>query len=460
MNDERNLMSVRENCLAATGAARARLTELFDEGTFVELDALLDAGQSGVVTGFGLIDGRSAYAWAQEASVRGGAMGQVQARKICKLYDLALSTGNPVIALADSVGARLDEGMSAVNAYAEIMKKASALSGVVPQVTAVLGVCAGGAALCASMADLIVMGPKGKLYAATPGLRQAAGKAAFDGAEAAAQSGAACLAAKTDSEALAAVREIVGYLPGNNLDTAPFVNADAQNAPIPQDGDVRALISAVSDEPAFELYAESEKDAVTALGRVGGETVGFVGAHGKLTPAACRKIAGFVRLMDSYSLPVVTFVDTEGSEVADCEACAMKASAALAAAYMTATVARVSVICGKAVSSVSAALASRAAADCAVAWPDAVISALPTPAATQLCFEKELHEAADPVAKRGELEQKYEAETANPVEAALRGDIDDVIDPETTRAYVARTLTMLSGKRASLPAKKHGCLPM
>lgn len=460
MSDERNLMNVRENCLAATGASRARLAELFDEGTFVELDALLDAGQSGVVTGYGLIDGRSAYAWAQEASVRGGAMGQVQARKICKLYDLALATGCPVIALADSVGARLDEGMSAVNAYAEIMKKASALSGVVPQITCVLGVCAGGAALCASMADLIVMGPNGKLYAATPGLRQAAGKSAFDGAEAAAAAGAACLAAKTDSEALSCVREIVGYLPVNNLETAPYVTADAQNAAIPTDGDIRAVINSVSDAPALELYAARESDVVTSLGRVGGETVGFVGAHGKLSPAACRKIASFVRLLDSYSLPVVTFVDTEGSEVADCEACAMKAAAALAAAYMTATVARVCVICGKAVSSVSAALASRAAADCAVAWPGAVISALPTPAAAQLCYEKELHAAADPIACRAELEAKYEAEIANPVEAALRGDIDDVIDPETTRDYIARALSMLSGKRASLPAKKHGCLPM
>ena len=460
MSEERNLSSVREASVSATGTARARLNELFDEGTFVELDALLDRGQSGVVTGFGLIDGRSAYAWAQEASVRGGAMGKVQAHKICKLYDLALSTGNPVIGLADSVGARLDEGMAAVNAYAEIMKRASAISGVVPQVAAVLGTCAGGAALCASMADLIVMGPNGKLYAATPGLRQAAGKAAFDGAEAAAKSGAACLAAKTDSEAISAVREIIGYLPGNNLDTAPFVHVDSQPAAISGDEDLRAVINAVSDGPAFELYAESQSDAVTALGRVGGETVGFVGASGKLSPAASRKIAGFVRLMDSYSLPLVTFVNTEGAEVADCEACAMKASAALAAAYMTATVARVCVICGKAVSSVSAALASRAAADCAAAWPEAVISPLPTSAATQLCFEKELHAAADPLTARGELEARYEAEIANPVSAALDGQIDDVIDPENTRAFVSSALTMLAGKRASLPAKKHGCLPM
>lgn len=460
MSDERNLSTVREACLAATATARARLAQLFDEGSFVELDALLEGGESGVVTGFGLIDGRSAYAWAQEANVRGGAMGAVQARKICKLYDLALSTGCPIIALADSVGARMEEGMTAVNAYADIMKKAAAVSGVVPQITAVLGLCAGSAALCASMADLIVMGPNGRLYSATPALREAAGKAAFDNAEAAAKSGAACLAAKSDAEAIAALREIVGYLPSNNLDTAPFVSVDGSAAAIEENGDMRALINAVSDAPAFELGAAWQDDVVTAFGRIGGETVGFVGARGKLAPAACRKIAGFVRLLDSYSLPVVTFVDTQGAEIADCEACAMKSAAALAASYMTATVARVCVITGSAVSAASAALASRAAADCAAAWPNAVISALPTPAATQLAFEKELHDAADPISERANLEKRYEAEIANPVAAALKGDIDDVIDPENTRAYVVGALTMLSGKRASLPAKKHGCLPM
>jgi len=215
-----------------------------------------------------------------------------------------------------------------------------------------------------------------------------------------------------------------------------------------------------TDAPAFELGAAWQDDVVTAFGRIGGETVGFVGAKGKLAPAACRKIAGFVRLLDSYSLPVVTFVDTQGAEIADCEACAMKSAAALAASYMTATVARVCVITGSAVSAASAALASRAAADCAAAWPNAVISALPTPAATQLAFEKELHDAADPISERANLEKRYEAEIANPVAAALKGDIDDVIDPENTRAYVVGALTMLSGKRASLPAKKHGCLPM
>ncbi len=490
MSVERNLPLVRERRQAALegdaaqiaaihGAgkltARERVKLLMDEASFVELDTL--AADAGVVTGYGLIDGRPAYVYAQDYTVKSGAVGAAQARKILKVLSLAEKTGSPVVALCDSQGARLDEGMTAVNAYASIMAKSADLSGVIPQIAVVMGPCGGGAAMCAAMSDVVVMSKNGQLFVNGPLVVSAkTGKhiemAELAGPEASLKTGAAHLTAGTDEETIALTRKVVAMLPCNNLEDAPY-NFDIQddvNREAPQlnaDGAcAKAVIAAIADNAEFvELGETYAPEMVTALARIGSGTVGIVGTQaakdeGRLTVAGCKKAARFIRFCDSFSIPVVSLVDTMGAEVTADQGETMRAVAQLMYATAEATSPRVAVVTGNAIGTAATALASKAAADVIYAWPGAVISPMSAAIAVQLYNEKELHEAADPAAKRAELEEKYSAEVADGVNAAIEGNIDDVIEPAATRQMIAAALEMLSGKRESKPAKKHGNLPL
>ena len=491
MNVERNLPVVRERKLAILKGdaelcdqqkkagkllARERIGLLLDAASFVELDVL--NSEAGVVTGYGLINGSPVYVYAQDFTVKGGSVGAAHARKVAKVMDMAEKTGAPVVAILDTAGARLDEGVDAMNAYATMAAKANAISGVVPQIALVLGPCGGIASAIAGMSDVTVMSKNGALFVNGPKVVSAvAGKeidlTALAGAQASMKSGMAQLTAETDEEAIALARKLIALLPANNMADAEDFSADDVNREladlngIQSLDDVRDLFTRVADgADVLELGADFAPSMVTALARIGGTTVGLVGNQsgkdeGRLTVYGCKKAARFVAFCDCFSIPVITAVDTMGMKVSTAPQGELaRAGAQLMFAYAEATTARIALITGNAVGMGYAALASRAAADVVYAWPGACVSAVTPKIAVQLSCEDELKTADDPIAKRAELEQKYIEDVADGVHAAEQGYVDDVIEPALTRQMVAAALEMLSGKRESRPAKKHGNMPL
>ena len=491
MNVERNLPVVRERKLAILKGdaelcaqqkkagkllARERIGLLLDAASFVELDVL--NSEAGVVTGYGLINGSPVYVYAQDFTVKGGSVGAAHARKVAKVMDMAEKTGAPVVAILDTAGARLDEGVDAMNAYATMAAKANAISGVVPQIALVLGPCGGIASAIAGMSDVTVMSKNGALFVNGPKVVSAvAGKeidlTALAGAQASVKSGMAQLTAETDEEAIALARKLIALLPANNMADAEDFSADDVNREladlngIQSLDDVRDLFTRVADgADVLELGADFAPSMVTALARIGGTTVGLVGNQsgkdeGRLTVYGCKKAARFVAFCDCFSIPVITAADTMGMKVSTAPQGELaRAGAQLMFAYAEATTARIALITGNAVGMGYAALASRAAADVVYAWPGACVSAVTPKIAVQLSCEDELKTADDPITKRAELEQKYIEDVADGVHAAEQGYVDDVIEPALTRQMVAAALEMLSGKRESRPAKKHGNMPL
>ena len=491
MNVERNLPVIRERKLAILKGdpekceqqkkagkllARERVAQLLDPASFVELDSLM--ADAGVVTGYGTVDGSPVYVYAQDFTVRGGSVGASHARKVLKVLDLAEKTGSPVVAILDTAGARLDEGADAMNAYAQMAGRVSSLSGVVPQIALVLGPCGGIASAIAGMSELVMMSKNGQLFVNGPQVVSAvAGKQidmnALAGPEASVRSGMAQLACDTDEAAVAAARKLVGLLPVNNLDEAITPSGDDVNRElfelngINEVSDVRDIIrSCVDYGDLTELGEGFAASMVTALGKIGGTTVGFIANQaskdeGRLTVYGCKKAARFVRFCDCFSIPVVTFVDSMGMKISTAPQGELSRNGAQLLFAMTeATNVRISVILGNAIGMSYAALASRAASDVVYAWPGAVISAVTPRIAVQLNDADELKSADDPYAKREELEKRYMDDVADGVNAAKKGYVDDVIEPTATRSMIAAALEMLSGKRESRPAKKHGNLPL
>ena len=459
--------------------ARERVAKLVDQGSFVELDALVSKNNdyAGVVTGYGTVNDRPVYLFAQDFTVHGGAMGEQQAKKICKVLDLAQKTGAPVIAMCDSAGVRVDEGAAAMNAYATIYARMAKMSGVCPMVALVLGPVVGGAALIAQLADvtieaasvgqLMVYGPQ--VVSAVTGKTVDAKK--LGGADAMAAQGGVALTAKDEDEAIAMAVQVLDMLPGCNAEDAPIVDTDDMNRilPVLEPTDADSLLAAMADAASFvELYKDYGKEIRVALTRIGGRTAGLVVSNGAenegyLTPAACAKAARFIRFCDCYSMPVVSLINSKGIVVpgAADQAKTMIAAAQLLYAYAEATTAKVSVVVGNAIGQAYVAMGGKANADVTYAWPGAVISALTPAAAVQVLYTDELKADKKPALEsRAELEAKFAADVADGVAAAQAGMIDDVIDPAETRKYVIAALEMLSSKRDSNPPKKHGNLPM
>ena len=491
MNVERNLPVVRERKLAILKGdpelsaqqkdagkllARERIAQLLDPASFVELDVL--SADAGVVTGYGLINGSPAYVYAQDFTVKGGSVGAAHARKVLKVLSLAEKTGAPVFALLDTAGARLDEGADAMNAYAQVAGRVSALSGVVPQVAVVLGQCGGIASAIAGMSDITIMSKNGALFVNGPQVVSAVtGKPtdmeALAGTQASMRSGVAQLTADTDEEALALARKLAGFLPANNLDevigdTPDDVNREltAFNA-IDALEDVRDLLSALADmNDVVELSPDFAPSMITAIGKIGGSTVGFIANQasrdeGRITVYGAKKASRFAAFCDSFSIPVVTIVDSMGMKISSAPQGELsRAAAQLMYALSASTNVRIALIAGNAVGMAYAAMASRAASDMVYAWPGAVVSAVTPKIAVQLNCEDALRTADDPAAKRAELEEKYMSDVADGVNAAMKGYVDDVIEPAQTRQALAAALEMLSGKRESQPAKKHGNMPL
>lgn len=455
--------------------ARERIAKLLDEESFVEVGMFVsgrDGNAAGVVTGFGTVEDRPVYVYAQDYTLKGAGMDDAQADKIIRLLELAEKTGAPVVALLDSAGAKLDEGVKALNAYARIMAKTAQLSGVVPQIACVLGTCAGGAAYIPAMGDLIIACEKcTQMFVTGPQVVSArTGKTVsateLGGAKTLDENGLAHIAVETEDEALACARKLIGLLPANNEEDAPLLMQDDLNRMLDINTyfDVHDALVRIADFNDFtELQKGWATSMVTGFARIGGRAVGIVANNpaandGALCACASRKAARFVRLCDSFNLPVVSLVNTKGNGTVTKEknADAIKAGAQLIGAYAEAGVPMVSVLCGDALGTAYAAMGSRSVgADVVYAWPTAFVAPMDADAAVRVLFKDRIAAGEDIAA----LEAEYKAANDG-FAAAKAGVVDDVIEPAATRQMIAAALEMLMGKRGSVMLKKHGNLPL
>lgn len=452
--------------------ARERIELLLDAGSFVEQGMLV--ADAGVVTGSGTVDGRPVYVFAQDFAVMDGAVGAKQAKKIVKVLELARKTGTPVVAMCDSNGARVAEGALALEAYADIFAHMARLSGVVPMITLVLGPCVGAAAMMAELSDLVfVAKPAGVLLVAGPQvLASTMGKSLtaeeLGGGKAAVESGAAHFACETEEEAIAQVKTVLGMLPANNLEDAPFAVEEDMNRLV--DGleagaEGRDVIAKLADTGSVVEVGKGHTGAVTALAKLAGRTVAFVyTGKGDTCDKRMKKITRFVRFADCYNIPVVSLIDSTGLTIFDTvdrQMSVLKAASSMIYAYSEATTVKVALVIGNAVGAAYVAMGGSANADATYAWPGAVISPLTGEAAIQVMWKDEIKSSTgDAVAARAELAAKYEAEVADGVNAAAQGLIDDVIDPADSRKTIIAALELLSSKRDSNPPKKHGNMPL
>jgi len=475
--DEKRLKEQRE---AGKWTARERIVKLADEGSFVELFALVsekDEG-AGVITGFATIRERPVYLFAQDFTVHGGAMGKIQAKKIVRLLDMAQKTGAPVLALCDSAGVRIDEGAEAMNAYAEVYQKMARLSGVCPMIALVLGPCIGGGALLAQLADVSVMakdvgrmmvfGPQ--VLAAMHGLDMK--PHTLGGAEMMAEQGGCALVADNEEAAIGLAIQVLSMLPACNLEDAEIIGGDDMNRLLPpiDPADVDGLWSALADGGGvLELYKAYEPSIRVALARMGGRAVGIVaaamGENGHyLTAGALGKAASFVQFMDCYNIPVVSLINTRGVSVTDIhsQGWLMTAQSQLLYAYAEATVPKICVVTGDAIGQAYVAMGGKGNADVTYAWPSAIISALTPEAAVAVLYGDRIKEDTSISVEeaRRKYEDEYIRDVAGVVNAAKRGEVDDIIDPALTRSMVIAALEMLASKRDSNLPKKHGNVPL
>ena len=480
--------------------ARERLDLLLDPGSFRELDALrvheatafgMDQKKvlgDGVVTGWGTIEGRVVYVFAQDFTVFGGSLGKVYAEKITKVMDLALKNGAPVIGLNDSGGARIQEGVDSLGGYAEIFWRNTESSGVIPQISAILGPCAGGAVYSPAITDFIAM-VRGTSYLFITGpdviktvTHEDVTFEDLGGADVhAARSGVAHFVAENEEECLETVRRLFSYLPSNNREAPPVVDVgddpmrrdDALRTVVPPEPDkpydMKRVIDAVVDRGTFlEVQPDFARNILIGFARLAGRPVGIVAnqpAHlaGVLDIDASTKGARFVRFCDAFNIPIVTFVDVPGflPGIQQEHAGIIRHGAKLLYAYSEATVAKLTVITRKAYGGAYDVMSSKhIRADYNVAWPTAEIAVMGPDGAVNIIFRKELGEASDAKAKKEELVRDYRERFATPYVAAEKGYLDDIIEPQETRPALVRALTTLVGKRVKRAERKHGNIPL
>lgn len=492
--------------------ARERIDMLLDEGSFIEMDeharhrsTNFDMAENrpygdGVVTGYGTVDGRQVCVFSQDFTVFGGSLGEVFGEKIVKVMDLALKTGCPLIGINDSGGARIQEGVAALGLYAEIFKRNTHASGVIPQISLIMGPCAGGAVYSPAITDFTVMVDQSShMFITGPDvIKTVTGEDVsmeeLGGANTHnSRSGNAHYLAADEQDAISYAQELLSFLPSNNLSEPPTFDApDAESgsvsesltetdreldALIPdspnQPYDIHEAIAAVLDEGEFcEVHALFAPNIVVGYGRVEGKSVGVVANQptqlaGTLDIDASEKAARFVRTCDAFNIPVLTFVDVPGFLPGTGQEYngIIRRGAKLLFAYAEATVPLVTVITRKAYGGAYDVMGSKhLGADVNLAWPTAEIAVMGAQGATNILYRRQLNEASergdDVEQVRAELQQEYEDTLCNPYVAAERGYVDSVIPPSHTRGYVARNLRMLRDKRATLPAKKHGNIPL
>ncbi|WP_020135619.1 acyl-CoA carboxylase subunit beta [Streptomyces sp. 351MFTsu5.1] len=479
--------------------ARERIDLLLDDGSFHEVELLrrhratgfgMEARRphtDGVITGWGTVHGRSVFVYAHDFRIFGGALGEAHAAKIHKIMDMALKAGAPLVSLNDGAGARIQEGVVALAGYGGIFRRNTEASGVIPQISVMLGPCAGGAAYSPALTDFVFMvRDTSQMFITGPDVvRAVTGEEvstnALGGADVHAGTSGVCHFAHDDEQTcLEEVRYLLSLLPANNREHPPSITCDdppgrdgsALLDLVPADGsrpyDMRAVVEEIVDGGEYlELHERWATNVIVALARLGGEVVGVVASQplslaGVLDIEASEKAARFVQMCDAFNIPLVTLIDVPGflPGVDQEHGGIIRHGAKLLYAYCNATVPRVSVVLRKAYGGAYIVMDSQSiGADLTYAWPTNEIAVMGAEGAANIVFRKQIAEAPDPAVMRARMVKEYAAELMHPYYAAERGLVDDVIDPAATREVLIRSLEMLRSKHADLPARKHGNPP-
>jgi methylmalonyl-CoA decarboxylase subunit alpha len=480
--------------------ARERINLLFDEGTFVEMDAFMkhrcvnfgmesvDSPGEGVITGYGQVDGRLVYAYAQDFTVVGGSLGEMHAKKICKVQDMALTMGAPIVGLNDSGGARIQEGVDALSGYGSIFFRNTIASGVIPQITAIMGPCAGGAVYSPAITDFVFMVDKtSQMFITGPQvIKTVTGEDVTAEALGGAMthnrtSGVAHFKSDNDEICLQEIRRILSFLPSNNMETAPvFESANDINRIIPEldeivpdspnkPYDMKRIIAAIADQGDFmEVQQYYAPNMITGYIRINGQSVGVVANQPKVLAGcldinASDKAGRFIRTCDCFNIPLLNLVDVPGFLPGTSQEYGgiIRHGAKMLYAYSEATVPKITLIVRKAYGGAYIGMCSKElGADVVLAWPSAEIAVMGPEGAANIIFRKEIGDSDNPQETRAELIEGYKREFATPYKAAERGYVDDVIEPSATRPRVIDALNMLASKRETRPPKKHGNLPV
>ncbi|MCZ7538329.1 MAG: acyl-CoA carboxylase subunit beta [Anaerolineae bacterium] len=482
--------------------ARERLDLLLDPGSFREMDAFVVHRErnfgmdepdkqflgDSVVTGWGTINGRLVYVFSQDFTVMGGSLSEVHAEKICKIMEMAMKNGAPVVGLNDSGGARIQEGVVSLGGYADIFLRNTLASGVIPQISVIMGPCAGGAVYSPALTDFVFMvKDTSYMFVTGPDVVRAVTHedVTFEELGGAMThntlSGVSHVAANSEEDALFLIREILGYMPQNNMEDPPFEPSrddplrteNALNDIVPDDPskpyNIKDVIRLIADEGRFfEIHEHYAQNIVVGFARLGGFSVGIVANQpavlaGVLDIKASEKAARFIRFCDCFNIPVITFEDVPGFMPGTDQEHGgiIRAGAKLLYAYCEATVPKITVVTRKAYGGAYCVMNSKhIRSDLNLAWPTAELAVMGPDGAVNIIFRRELLEADDPAARKAELVQDYRDRFANPYVAAARGYIDDVIVPSETRPRLINALGMLQNKRDSNPPKKHGNIPL
>ena len=477
--------------------ARERIELLLDKCSFREIGALTTGlndpeGKSGfgdgVVTGYGQVDGRTVYVYAQDFTFQGGSLGKVQADKICRVMDLAVKTGSPIVGMIDSGGARIQEGVYSLGGYAEIFRRNAIYSGVVPQISLIMGPCAGGASYSPAVTDLVIMVRKQSyMFLTGPAVIKTVTGEEVDsetlgGADVhLTVSGNCQLVGDNEQEAIALARQALSYLPSNNVEQAPVAQSsdplnrrsEMLNNIVPEDPNqpysMKDAIQAIMDQGSFlEIQAGYAPNAIVGLARLAGRAVGVVSQEpammaGVMDINSADKISRLVRMCDAFNLPIVTFVDSPGflPGVHQEHGGVIRHGAKVLFAYAEATVPKVSVVTRKAYGGAYVVMSSKyLGTDITYAWPSAEIAVMGAEGAANILYGRQINAAADPQAERERLTQQYQEDYLNPYAAAKAGYIDEVIEPAETRQKLIEALQALENKVEINPARKHGNMPV
>ena len=477
--------------------ARERIDLLLDKGSFREIGALTTGlndpeGKSGygdgVVTGYGQVDGRTVYVYAQDFTFQGGSLGKMQADKICRVMDLAVKTGSPIVGMIDSGGARIQEGVYSLGGYAEIFRRNAVYSGVVPQISLIMGPCAGGASYSPAVTDLVIMVRKQSyMFLTGPAVIKTVTGEEVDsetlgGADVhLTVSGNCQLVGDNEQDAIALARQALSYLPSNYVEQAPVAsNAEAinrrsemLNTIVPEDPSqsysMKNAIHAIMDQGSFlEIQAGYAPNAIVGLARLAGRPVGVVSQEpammaGVMDINSADKISRLVRMCDAFNLPIVTFVDSPGflPGVHQEHGGVIRHGAKVLFAYAEATVPKVSVVTRKAYGGAYVVMSSKyLGTDITYAWPSAEIAVMGAEGAANILYGRQINAAEDPQAERERLTQQYQEDYLNPYAAAKAGYIDEVIEPAETRQKLIEALQALENKVEMNPARKHGNMPV
>ncbi|KAB2952535.1 methylmalonyl-CoA carboxyltransferase [Heliorestis acidaminivorans] len=475
--------------------ARERIEILLDEGSFVEVGvfvgksdlANLENPGEGVVVGQGTIDGRLVYVYAQDFTVSGGSLSKAHADKICKVMDLALKNGAPCIGLNDSGGARIQEGVDSLDGYGNIFYRNTISSGVIPQISAILGPCAGGAVYSPALTDFIFMvNGISRMFITGPQVIKAVTGEDVSAEELGGalthnqKSGVAHFLAESEEESFQQIRTLLSYLPSNNMEDPPMA------APVAPELDPEELLSIIPDSPNqgydmrdvlmrivdggsyFEVQPLWAQNGITAFGRINGRPVGILANQPKVL-AGCLdidvsdKLARFVRFCNAFNIPLLTFEDVPGFLPGTNQEYGgiIRHGAKMLYAYSEATVPKITIILRKAYGGAYLAMCGKPlGCDVAFAWPTAEIAVMGPEGAANIIYRKEIENADDPIAMRQEMVQRYRDEVSNPFIATARGYVEDIIDPRETRSRLVATLEALANKRESRPVKKNGNIPV